>query len=489
MVLVPRDGPRRRTRTRCRDRDRHGTANRPPASVADDLAAHGVRPRRPLGRLHRTTGCRHPRGRVAPLSGALAVTKSLRFLMITTFYPPYNFGGDGIGIQRLSQALARRGHHVTVLQDLDAFRVLGPRNVANDVAGDDGVECVRLSSRFPRLSILLTHQLGRPVLHASRMREIIENGAYDVINYHNVSLAGGPGVLRYGRAVKIYMAHEHWLVCPNHVLWRHGREPCPGRQCIRCVLRARRPPQLWRQTGMLDRAARHVHAFIAMSEFSRRKHREFGFVPPMEVVNYFLPPAPPLEADVPSPHDRPYFLFVGRLEKIKGLDDVIPVFRQYQDADLLIAGDGEYAPVLKRLAAGNVRVRFLGRVPLEDLSRYYRHAIALIVPSIGFETFGIILIEAFRQGTPVIARNIGPFPEIVTAARAGMLFDDPGDLKEAMRAMQSQPHLRASLADAGREAFDRHWSEEVVVPAYLRVVRRAAQASGSTRVVAALEEV
>ncbi len=52
------------------------------------------------------------------------------------------------------------------------------------------------------------------------------------------------------------------------------------------------------------------------------------------------------------PQERPYFLFVGRLEKIKGLDDVIPVFRDYPGADLLIAGDGEYAAHLRALAAG-----------------------------------------------------------------------------------------------------------------------------------------
>ena len=122
---------------------------------------------------------------------------------------------------------------------------------------------------------------------------------------------------------------------------------------------------------------------------------------------------------------RPYFLFVGRLEKIKGLDDVIPLFRNYPDADLLIAGDGEYAPTLKVAAAGIDNVRFLGRVAPDELRRYYQHAIALIVPSVCFETFGIILIEAFKQSTPVIARRIGPFPEIVDRAE-GESFSPPG---------------------------------------------------------------
>jgi len=131
-----------------------------------------------------------------------------------------------------------------------------------------------------------------------------------------------------GRGVTLYMAHEHWLVCPTHVLWRHMREVCTGRECLRCVATYRRPPQLWRYTGYLERQAEHVDAFIAMSEFSRNKHREFGFPRDMDVVPYFLPDIGEAgeagaAGEAGSPHERPYFLFVGRLEKIKGLDDVI----------------------------------------------------------------------------------------------------------------------------------------------------------------------
>ena len=54
---------------------------------------------------------------------------------------------------------------------------------------------------------------------------------------------------------------------------------------------------------------------------------------------------------------------------------------------------------LEALASGNSRVKFLGRVDLQALDNLYRNCLALIVPSVGFETFGIILIEAFRNGT------------------------------------------------------------------------------------------
>ena len=402
---------------------------------------------------------------------------ALRICMVTTFYPPYHFGGDAIAVQRLSRALARLGHHVTVVHDVDAFRVLQPDAPATaDVpADDDGVTVVRLESPLRALSPLLTQQLGRPVAHKRRLQRLLADGEFDVVNFHNVSLIGGPGVLGMGgSATRVYMAHEHWLVCPTHVLWRHARELCTGRECLRCTMHYRRPPQLWRYTGTLDRALRHVDAFIAMSEFSRAKHHEFGFPHEMEVLPPFLPETGQLPPTV-SPHHRPYFLFAGRLERIKGLDDVIPLFRAYPDADLLIAGEGTHAPALQALAAGNDRVKFLGHVAAEELRGLYQHALAFIMPSLCFETFGLGLIEAFRQSTPVIARRLGPFPEIVQQSGAGLLFTTTAELTAAMRSIQHEPLLRERLSVAARDAFLQRWTEEVVVPRYLDIVRRAGQ--------------
>jgi len=409
----------------------------------------------------------------------------LRFCMITTFYPPHNFGGDGIGVQRLTEALARRGHHVTVIHDVDAFNALHRGPEPTEPPRRDGVRVIRLRSRLGVISPLLTQQTGRPVVNGSEIERIVRDGNFDVIQFNNVSLVGGPGVLSVGEnAVKLYEAHEHWLVCPTHVLWRHNREVCTGRECLRCTLRHKRPPQAWRYTGYLERQLAHVDAFIAKSEFSRAKHHEFGFPKDMEVIPYFLPDQGLAEKEEvgPPPHDRPFFLFVGRLERIKGLDEVIPLFERYEDADLLIAGDGEHAEALKRLGAGMPRVRFLGRVAPDDLRRYYRHAVASIVPSICFETFGIILIEAFRQGTPVIARRIGPFPEIVERCGGGELFESTDELLAAMRRLQGDPDHRARLARSARAGFAKHWSESAVVPRYLDLVRRVgAEKMGAAR--------
>jgi glycosyltransferase involved in cell wall biosynthesis len=405
----------------------------------------------------------------------MSTTPSRRFCFLTTFYPPWNFGGDGVNVQRLAHALARRGHDVTVIHDADAFDVLNGGRLEGAPEEPPGVHVVTLRSRLPIASTLLTQQLGRPVVNGGRLRQLLADGRFDVVNFHNVSLIGGPRLLAYGAgSVRLYLAHEHWLVCPTHVLWRHNRELCDGRECVRCQLHYHRPPQVWRHSGLLARHLDEVDVFLALSEFSRRKHQEFGFDKPMQVLPPFVPDPEPAPTDGGErPHARPYFFFAGRLELIKGLDDVIPLFAEYPDADLVVAGDGDHAPALRQLAAGSPHVRFLGRMAPEALAAYYRHAIGVIAPSICFETFGNTLVEAFRHGTPVIARRIGPYPEIVERAQAGELFETPDELRTAMLGLQHDAVRRERMGRAAVDACRAYWSESAVLPQYLGIVERA----------------
>src|SRR5712692_1478003 len=138
--------------------------------------------------------------------------------MVTTFYPPWHFGGDAVQVYRLSEALAERGHEVDVVHSIDAYRL--KRRGAPEIAftHHPGVRTHALESRRPSLAALAAHQLGRPALYDRRLRAILQDGP-DVIHFHNVSLMGAPGVLELGRAVKLYTAHEYWLICPTHLLF------------------------------------------------------------------------------------------------------------------------------------------------------------------------------------------------------------------------------------------------------------------------------
>ena len=123
--------------------------------------------------------------------------------MLTTFYPPHSFGGDGIGIQRLARALVRRGHRVTVVHDVDAFTALHLGPLPEATPEPEGLEVVRLRSRLGVLSPALTQQTGRPLANGRALRALVERGRFDVLHFNNVSLIGGPGLLSIGDGINL----------------------------------------------------------------------------------------------------------------------------------------------------------------------------------------------------------------------------------------------------------------------------------------------
>jgi|CXWL01.1.fsa_nt_gi glycosyltransferase involved in cell wall biosynthesis len=407
------------------------------------------------------------------------VVRPLRVAIVTTFYPPCNFGGDGRYVQSFVHSLARRGCEVEVIYDADAWRmgksILHSPSPPLPEPEPPGVTVHRLQSRWPLGSTLLTHQTGRPIIQRVAIEAILAKG-FDVIHYHNISLVGGPGVLALGEGIKLYTAHEHWLVCPTHILWRHNRELCDGRECFRCSLTFGRPPQAWRQTSLVEDSLAHVDAIIALSQSVADNHRAFGLKREMVPMASFMPDNGanvPLSSAVPI-QKRPYFLFVGRLEMFKGLQDVIPCFGADSPADLLIAGTGDFEPQLRLLANGRETVKFLGSVAPAELSGLYRNAIALIAPSLCYEVFPMVALEAFREATPIIARDLGPYRQIVEESGAGMLFTDDASLGAAIATMAGNTALRDRMGASGQAAVATRWSEKTAVDAWFDLVRSIA---------------
>lgn len=430
----------------------------------------------------------HPRAQYPSADQARSSThitmidRPLRFCMITTFYPPYNFGGDGIFVHALSNELARRGHQVDVIHCIDAYLFLAGSAPLASYRDHPNVTVHGLKSRFGFLSPLATQQTGSPCLKSARIRRILET-PYDVIHYHNISLVGGPGILEYGQGIKLYTMHEYWLVCPTHVLFRFNRAPCTHPHCFACTLVHGRPPQWWRYLGLLESTVKHVDAFIASNRFSAEKHHQMGLNVPIVHIPNFVPseePSSPTfeDASAEAP-EAPYFLFVGRLEKLKGPQTLIPVFRHYPKARLLIAGTGSYEPRLRRLAEGDANIQFLGHLPSHQLQALYRRAVAVIVPSTCFEMFPLVIIEAFEQKTPVIARNLGGMPEILEESGGGFVYDTDEELRAAMDRLLADPQHRRELGLRAYEAYQRNWTAEAHLKRYLTLIVELGIISGN----------
>ncbi|MCA8887289.1 MAG: glycosyltransferase family 4 protein [Parvularculaceae bacterium] len=405
----------------------------------------------------------------------------LKIALVNTFYPPFNFGGDGMYVRRLAHALAARGCDVHIIHDAESYKVLAPKPLGDLTPLDEppGVTVHRLDSGLGVLASLATQQTGRPLANQRRIKQILSDN-FDVTHFQNVSLVGGPGILSMGSGVTLYTAHEHWLVCPTHILWRHNREICDRRECLKCQIIHRRPPQLWRYTGFLERQAAHVDAFIALSQSSADNHKRFGFPFEMQVLPSFIPAEQPgdLPMDLAHLATRPFALFVGRLEKIKGLQDLMPIFHDAPPVDLVVVGGGEYESELRAQAGDSPHIHFTGRMPPEAIGALYARCVASLLPSVCYEVFPLVALEAFRAGAPIIARNLGPFPEIIEKTGAGYLFDTASDARLALESLARDAALRHEMGEMARQSFANIWSEGPSLRAYFSLIADTAAKKG-----------
>ena len=127
------------------------------------------------------------------------MTEQLSFCMVTTFYPPYHFGGDAMHVYRLTNALARRGHTVTVVHSEDAYRALGGKEPAGAFPHEPGVTLRPLRTAVPIAAATATYLTGRPGLNARVLDDVFRE-RFDVVHFHNVSLVGGPASCATARA-------------------------------------------------------------------------------------------------------------------------------------------------------------------------------------------------------------------------------------------------------------------------------------------------
>ncbi len=192
-------------------------------------------------------------------------------------------------------------------------------------------------------------------------------------------------------------------------------------------------------------------------------------------------PAAPGAFRTASGIEGPYLLFVGRLASNKGLlpllDAFAPLARDDPSATLVLVGaDGGMRPAIeaRRRALDLVRrVRILGHLESDTLlADAYRDARAVVLPS-EYEAFGLVLLEALAQGTPVVASRVGGIPEFVEDGRAGLLVPplDVPALEAALRRLWDDPALGRRLGSYGRDTVVPRYSWERVADGLVAVYR------------------
>lgn len=158
-------------------------------------------------------------------------------------------------------------------------------------------------------------------------------------------------------------------------------------------------------------------------------------------------------------HDvsRPTLLFVGRLERRKGLEPLIRAFTRLKtdrpDLRLLVVGDGPERQRCESLLPQRLRsdVLFLGRVDQDELPGCFAAADLYVSPALGGESFGIVLLEAMAAGRAVVASDIPGYRSVLRDGVQGRLVPpgDPAALAGAIGVLLDNPSLRGAMASEG----------------------------------------
>lgn len=195
-----------------------------------------------------------------------------------------------------------------------------------------------------------------------------------------------------------------------------------------------------------------VSRFITPSRFAKKMMIEAGLEEQRITVkpHFALDPGTPVERNLTE--NSCNALYVGRLSPEKGIETLLKAFSESKTI-LSVAGDGPMKELVQ--ASTSPSIRYVGALSRHEVSREMSRADFLIAPSECYETFGLVIVESFAHGLPVIASDNASFSELVEDKKNGMIFKS-GDTQSLQAAVSELAHskgLRQSLSTQARQSY------------------------------------
>ncbi len=365
-------------------------------------------------------------------------------------------GGAEIATLNLRDGLRARGHEAKIFSSSAG---------AKSISSDADVEC------FGTVGRSRTFLQSVNVFAWRKFAQVLADFQPDVIHVGMCLTQLSPLILPLLRGQPaIY--HAHWLrsICPTGFKMLPDGSPCgkpAGHACLRseCLSLRDWVPlmgqiRLWKRwSGVFDRT-------VANSEATRSALEKAG------VANLMMIPCgvPDRPSTQPMAH-VPTAIFAGRVTVQKGVHVLIDAWRSVvanlPGARLLIAGEGPERERLERLAPPGVV--FLGQLSSKELGHLAGTAWIQVVPSLGFEPFGLVTAEAMMRGRGVIATRVGGTPEIVKDGVTGSLVDagDPDALAAELTIALSDRCLCERLGEEGRRLAEERCSVDLFVDRFI----------------------
>ena len=365
---------------------------------------------------------------------------------------PYDFsypGGVCRHISSLEHYFTRMGHVV---------KIIAPASAPVTGYGDRFISIgkprpIPASGSIARITISLNL--------TDKVKEVLEREKFDIIHLHEPLVPTlCPTVLRLSKTVNIGTFH--------------ATESKPSYRWAKPFL----------VSGLYKRWFKKLDGRIAVSRPAMdyvNKHYPctYDIIPNGIELADFRPDLEPLPQFMDG---KINLLFVGRMEKRKGLEYLLKAYSLIKpdcpDCRLIIVGPGtrsreKYEKMVAEAELADVV--FAGNVDYKILPRYYRTADIFCAPATGHESFGIILLEAMATGTPVVASRISGYASVLTNEHDGLLVPPKQEvpLAQAIARLMKEPSLRHQLGHRGIQTSSIYGWESVsrrVMDYYTRTI-------------------
>jgi len=362
----------------------------------------------------------------------------MRILMVHNHYK--SRGGEDIVFEQECSMLESNGHEVIKLY-----------------ANNDNI-----NSLFSKMVTALG------VIHSFRgcssVREKIKIHQPDAMHVHNFFPKFSPAIFNVAHQLgvpTILTLHDFRIVCPSTSLLVNGKideRSLKGNPFLMVSERVYKGS--WFGTLVLASMIQYhktrgtwlndVDCFVALTEFNKLKFIQAGLdVDKISVKPNFLINSDKLSGQTSLERHRRGALYVGRITEEKGLMTLLDAWRGI-DYPLTIIGDGD---IEKFQEYATENVIFLGEVSRDEVEKYMKLSLFLVLPSEVYEGFPMSLCEAYFSGLPVIASDLGSLKELIDEGKTGLKFkpEDSQQLRTAVKYLISYPEKALSM---GRHALD-----------------------------------
>ncbi|MBM6671919.1 glycosyltransferase family 4 protein [Phocaeicola coprophilus] len=406
--------------------------------------------------------------------------------IILVNYRYFISGGPERYYFNIKEVLERNGHEVI------PFSIKSSRNLPNDYEKyfldivDDEVYFAQ-SKKSLKVILKSFARMFYSFEAKRKFKRLLQDTRPDlvyVMQFHNKI---SPSIIDAAQSLRIPVVHrisDFQYMCPNALFYNDVKGVCEdclkGKRlsCVKykCVLNSTvysgiKMAAKWLHDCM--KITRKINAFVVPSSFTLKKLNEYGI--PMDKLHH-IPTFFNLKEENPEVEYNPFILFVGRIEKQKGLMTLIKTF-EGTDYNLKIIGfsnDG-YEDMLKDYLKGKQHhIEFLGRKSFEDIVPYLKSCLCTVVPSEWYDNFPNVILESFAYKKAVIATDFGSLPELVHDNQTGLTFKyaDIEDFRVKVKYMFEHVNEARQMGERAYQSLVRDYSPKAHYEALMKLFNK-----------------